>query len=60
MRFEECKVSRKAATLFSEWLKTNARVETLCFLKVGFEDHSDFKKITEGIKLNPKVLKLSF
>ena len=60
MRFEECKFTRKAAAILSEWLKTKALIETICLLKVTFEDIIDFKKITEGMKLNQKLLKLSF
>ena len=52
LRFEECKFTRKAAAILSEWLKTKALIETICLLKVSFEDIIDFKKITEGMKLN--------
>ena len=52
LRFEECKFTRKAAAILSEWLKTKALIETICLLKVTFEDVTDFKKITEGMKLN--------
>ena len=60
LRFEECKFTRKAAAILSEWLKTKALIETICLLKVSFEDLIDFKKLTEGMKLNQKLLKLSF
>ena len=60
LRFEECKFSRKAAALLSEWLKSKALIETMGLVKVSFEDVCDFKKITEGVKLNQKISKLSF
>ena len=60
LRFEECKFTRKAATLFSEWFKTKSFIETICLMKVSFEEVFDFKKITEGIKQNTKLLKMSF
>lgn len=60
LRFEECKIQKKAAYILSEWLKNKALIETLGLIKVTFEDVHDFKKITEGIKLNHKLLKVSF
>ena len=60
LRFEECKFTRKAAAILSEWLKSKSLIETICLLKVTFEDVIDFKKITEGMKLNQKLIKLSF
>ena len=60
LRFEECKIQKKAAYILSEWLKNKALIETLGLIKVTFEDVHDFKKITEGIKLNQKLLKVSF
>ena len=59
LRFEECKFSRKAASLLAEWLKTKALIETICLSKVAFEDMVDFKKITEGVKFNQRLVKLS-
>jgi len=35
-------------------------IETLGLIRVTFEDVHDFKKITEGMKLNNKLLKISF
>ena len=35
-------------------------IETLGLIRVSFEDVHDFKKITEGMKLNNKLLKVSF
>ena len=60
LRFEECKIQKKAASILSEWLKNKAQIETLGLIKVTFEDVHDFKKITEGMKLNQKLLKVSF
>ena len=40
--------------------ENKALIETLGLIKVTFEDVHDFKKITEGIKLNQKLLKVSF
>ena len=60
LRFEECKFTRKAAMLLSEWLKNKALIETIGLVKVSFEDITDFKKLCEGMKLNQKLLKLSF
>ena len=60
LRFEECKLTRKAAAFLSEWLKNKALIETICFLRVTFEDLTDFKKVTEGVKCNAKLAKLSF
>lgn len=60
LRFEDCKFTRKAAAILSEWLKSKAQIETISLMKVAFEDIIDFKKVTEGMKLNTKLLKLSF
>ena len=35
-------------------------IQSLGLIHVSFEDQHDFKKITEGIKLNSKLLKVSF
>ena len=58
LSFEECKFTRKAAILFSEWLKNNNVIQAVRLVKVGFEDIVDFKKVTEGMKLNQKLSKL--
>ena len=60
LRFEECKLTRKSAILLSEWLKQNSLIETIGLIKVTFEDATDFKKVSDGIKLNAKLNKLSF
>ena len=60
LRFEECFIQKKACAMLSEWLKNKALIETLGLIRVTFEDVVDFKKITEGMKVNNKLLKLSF
>lgn len=60
LRFEECKIQKKAASILSEWLKEKAMISTIGLIRVTFEDAHDFKKITEGVRLNSKLLKISF
>ena len=46
--------------MLTDWLKSKAVIETFAFVKVSFEEIFDFKKVAEGIKLNSKLLKISF
>ena len=49
MRFEECRVTRKATARLCEFLRRKQILETIGFCRVSFEDYTDFKKIMEGI-----------
>jgi len=49
LRFEECRISRKAAQSLHDWLRKKTILETIGFAKITFEDIFDFKKIMEGI-----------
>jgi hypothetical protein len=60
LRFEETRLSRKAANNLSEFLKKKPILETLGLVKVTFEDVFDFKKILEGVQLNTKLSKILF
>ena len=60
MRFEETRLTRKAANSLSEFLKKKPILETLGLVKVTFEDVYDFKKIIEGVQLNTKLSKILF
>ena len=60
LRFEDCRLVRKAAQVLSEWLKHKSILDTIAFSKVAFEDIIDFKKISEGIKLNARLTKVGF
>lgn len=60
LRLEECRLTRKAAALLAEWLKNKSMVETIGFVRVTFDDIIDFKKITEGLKINNKLVKICF
>ena len=60
MRFEECKFQRKSVLLLHEFLKSKSIIETIGLVGVTFEDKIDFKKITEGMQISPKLLKITF
>ena len=49
LRFEECRVTRKATARLCEFLRRKQILETIGFCRVSFEDYTDFKKIMEGI-----------
>ena len=52
LRLEECRLTRRAAALLSDWLKSKSVIETIGLSKVTFDDILDFRKVTEGMKLN--------
>jgi hypothetical protein len=60
LRFEECRISRKAAANLSEFLKKHEIIETLGLVKTTFEDNLDFKRVMEGVQANGKLSKLLF
>ena len=60
LRFEECRITRKAANTLAEFLKKKNILETLGMVKVTFEDVFDFKKILEGVQQNTKLTKILF
>jgi len=60
LRLEECRLTRRAAALLSDWLKSKSIIKTIGFSKVTFDDMLDFRKVTEGMKLNQKLTKISF
>ena len=49
LRFEECRITRKAVTALSEFFKKKSILETFGLVKTTFEDIIDFKKIMEGV-----------
>lgn len=60
LRLEECRLTRKAAAMLAEWLKHKSHVETIGLVRVTFDDIVDFKKLTEGMKMNQKLIKICF
>ena len=60
LRFEECRFSRKACALLSDFMKNKNILETISFSKIAFEDNIDFKRILEGIQQSQKLNKLAF
>ena len=55
LRFEECRLLKKAVPRLIEFCKTTDIIESLGLVKTTFDDTQDFKRLVEAVQLNTKI-----
>ena len=55
LRFEECRLLKKAVQRLIEFCKTTNIIESLSLFKTTFDDGQDFKRLVEAISFNNKL-----
>ena len=59
LRFEECRLLKKAVLRLIEFCKTTSIIESLGLIKVSFDDGQDFKRLVEAVSFNQKIRQFS-
>ena len=52
LRFEECRLLKKAVLRLIEFCKTTTIIESLHLVKTSFDDGQDFKRLVEAVSYN--------
>ena len=55
LRFEECRLLKKAVLRLIEFCKSTAIIESLGLMKVSFDDGQDFKRLVEAVSFNTQI-----
>ena len=55
LRFEECRLLKKAVHRLIEFCKNESCIESLQLFKTTFDDGQDFKKLVEAVSFNSKI-----
>lgn len=59
LRFEECRLLKKAVQRLIEFCKSTNIIESLALFKTTFDDGQDFKKLVEAVSFNSKIKQFS-